>query len=90
MSILKKLFGGGGSASEPDPVQYNDFRITPTPIREGNDFRVSARVEKEVDGETKVHTLIRADTVSGLDTAQEVSIDKAKQVIDALGDRLFE
>ncbi|MEM6759790.1 MAG: HlyU family transcriptional regulator [Pseudomonadota bacterium] len=90
MSLLKKLFGGGGGASEPEPVIYNNYRITPTPIQEGNDFRVSARVEKDFGEETKVHTLIRADTVSGLESAQEVSIDKAKQVIDALGDRLFD
>ncbi|MEL7090313.1 MAG: HlyU family transcriptional regulator [Pseudomonadota bacterium] len=90
MSLLKKLFGGGGSAAEPDPVDYNGYRITPTPMRDGNDYRVCARVEKDFDGETKQHELIRADTVSGLETAQEVSVDKAKQVIDAMGDKLFE
>ncbi len=63
--------------------------MTPTPIREGTRYRVSARIVKEVDGETKTHTLIRADTLESLDAAAEASMAKAKMLIDQQGDRLF-
>ena len=88
MSFLKRLFGGG-ETPEPEPEIYNGFRITPTPIAEGSVYRLSAKIEKEVGGETLTHTLIRADTVGGLDTATEASRDKARQVIDSLGEGVF-
>lgn len=91
MSLLKKLFGGGGGSAEPDAPteEYEGYRITATPISEGQTFRVAATIEKEVSGETKTHKLIRADTVQGLEAAQAASVRKAKQVIDEQGERIF-
>ena len=90
MSLLSKLFGGGGSApKEVAPEAYNGFNIFSDPIREGGQFRVAARIEKEIGGEVKVHQLIRADTLESLDTAIDVTINKAKQVIDEQGDSIF-
>ncbi|WP_300031749.1 HlyU family transcriptional regulator [uncultured Roseobacter sp.] len=93
MSFLKKLFGGGGGGGDKAPdaevVTYKDFRITPTPIAEGNTFRISATIEKDTDGETRSHSLIRADTLQGREAAEEASVSKAKQVIDEQGDRIF-
>ena len=88
MSILKKLFGGG---SEPPAKTetHKEYRITATPISEGNSYRICALIEKEIDGETRTHNLVRADTVQGLDEAQAACIRKAKQVIDEQGDRIF-
>lgn len=88
MSLLKRLFGGSDSP-EPEPELYNGFAITPTPIAEGNVYRISAKIEKEIEGEIKTHTLIRADTIGGLEAATEASLDKARQVIDSLGDGVF-
>lgn len=86
MSIFKKLFGGGSTtASEPKSETHNGFTITPTPIREGSRFRISALIEK--DGKT--HTLIRADVLEDLNAASEASVNKAKQMINEQGDRLF-
>lgn len=86
MSILKRLFGGGSaSAPEPKSETYKDFTITPTPIREGSRYRISALIEK--DGKT--HTLIRADVLEDLNAANEASVGKAKQMIDEQGERLF-
>ena len=92
MTFLKKLFGGaGGSGSKNDALteEYEGYRVTATPIAEGNTFRVSATIEKEIGGDTKQHSLIRADTVQGLDAAQAACFRKAKQVIDEQGDRIF-
>ena len=87
MSFLKKLFGGGGEggAAEVSAEDYEGFLITPTPIKDGTQWRISARIEKG----DQTHTLVRADTVGDAETATEFSIRKAKQVIDEQGDRLF-
>ena len=88
MSLFKRLFGG--AAEEAPADTYKGYRITPRPMREGSDYRVAARIEKEVDGTMRTHNLTRADTVSGKDTADELSIMKAKQLIDQIGDHLFD
>lgn len=86
MSIFKKLFGGGASsAPEARPETYEGFTITPNPIREGATWRIAALIEK--DG--KSHQLIRADTLESHDVAADVSLAKARQMIDEQGDRLF-
>jgi hypothetical protein len=89
MSWLSKLFGGGGdkagSPSGHPPEVYKDFTITPTPIREGSRYRISARVQKG----DQVHTLIRADTLEDEGSAAASSLAKAKQAIDQLGDGIF-
>lgn len=89
MSFLKKLFGGGNSGPEAASEEYKGFQITPTPIAEGNTYRVVATIEKEVDGEVQTHKLVRADTLQGLEEAQKACIRKAKQVIDEQGERIF-
>lgn len=88
MSLLSRLFGKSAPAA-PEPVLHKDFRIFPQPIREGGVFRIAARVEKDVDGQVRVHQLIRADTSPTLDEATSASLAKAKQAIDQLGDAIF-
>lgn len=91
MSILSKLFGRG-PATEPgaQAIDYKDFRVTPDPMREGKHFRIAATIEAEIDGETKTHRLIRADTLESHEAAVEASLAKAKQMIDQMGARLFD
>ena len=88
MSLFKKLFGGS-PPPEPTVEEYEGYRITAEPQREGNDYRVGARIEKDVDGQTLTHSLIRADTMSDLSDAEAASISKAKQMIDQQGDKIF-
>lgn len=92
MSLLSRLFGGGSSsASKPqaDPVAHEDFRIYPEPAKESGGFRIVARIEKDIDGETKTHQMIRADVCNSADEAEEASIAKARQLIDQQGDKIF-
>ncbi len=94
MSLLKKLFGGGDSKSAASektaqPVEYKGFQITPCPISEGGQFRISARIDGVVNGEAKSHTLIRADVIRDQGEAVEASIGKAKQMVDQMGDQIF-
>jgi len=95
MSILSRLFGGGAKrevqdAPAEDPAEsYNGFRIIPAPQEETDGFRVGARIEKDVDGEPKVHQFLRADVLRDRDAAVALSIRKAKQVINEQGARIF-
>ena len=89
MSLFSKLFGGGSAASEPEPETYEGFRIFPEPIKESGGYRLGARIEKEVGGETRVHQLIRADVFQSEEEAMKFSVSKAKQMIDQMGEGLF-
>ena len=92
MSILSRLFGkktATGAPKSENVVTYEDFRITPTPIKESGGYRISARIEKDIDGETKVHNLIRADVVAGEEEAIKAIIRKCQQAIDQMGERIF-
>jgi hypothetical protein len=88
MNLLSRLFGKSAPAA-PEPVLHKGCHIFAQPIKEGSIYRVAARVEKEIGGVTKVHSLIRADTHAALDEATEASVNKAKLAIDQLGDGLF-
>ncbi|TNC47591.1 hypothetical protein FHG66_16215 [Rubellimicrobium rubrum] len=86
-------FFGGKQAKEPDAAlseEHKGFRITPNPIREGGQYRIAARIEKEVAGVLRVHDLVRADTVAAPDEAHALSLAKARQVINERGERLFD
>ncbi|MBB5515336.1 hypothetical protein FHS89_001346 [Rubricella aquisinus] len=87
MSLFSKLFGGAGGSEPPkqESTIYKGFTITPQPMKDGREFRLSALIEK--DGQS--HHLIRAETLGSEDAANDAAIAKAKQVIDQMGDRLF-
>lgn len=93
MSFFKKLFGGGGSASDAvaaEPIEYNGFTIRPAPYAEGGQFQMCGVIEKEINGALKSHRFIRAEKFPGKPEADEFTIQKAKQIIDQMGDRIFQ
>jgi hypothetical protein len=94
MSFWKTLFGGGPkAAAEPrlgEAVEYKGFVIRAAPIAEGGRFLTAGVIEKEVAGERKTHRFIRADTHPTFDAAVSFSLDKARQIIDLQGDRVFD
>lgn len=89
MSLFSKLFGGG-EKPDPKPVEYKGFDIFPDPMAEGGKYRLSARIEKTIDGNRKSYLVIRADVFESRDQAESFSIAKAKQVIDELGKGVFD
>ena len=95
MSLLSRLFGSSfgsdkGAAPEHDPVEYKGYAIFAEPVREGSQWRVAARIEKELDGEARSHSLIRADMLGDPDAAAAESLSKAKRLIDEQGDAIFD
>ncbi|MGH1465125.1 MAG: HlyU family transcriptional regulator [Cognatishimia sp.] len=90
MSLISKLFGSKSKPDEiPEPETHAGFMIFAEPQKDGAVFRVAARIEKEIDGEVKVHSMIRADSFASEAAAKEVTLLKAKALIDQQGDRIF-
>lgn len=94
MSFLKKLFGMGGEGAAKAgkfvaEVEHEGYLIQTAPMRDGSIYRVCGTISKEIDGEMKSHTLIRADTLPSADEASDMTVRKAKQMIKEQGDRLF-
>lgn len=89
MSLFSKLFGGKKPA-EVKPDEHQGFRIFVTPISESGGYRVSARIEKDVDGAVKSYKMIRADVCSSRDEADKTSLLKAQILIDQQGDDIFD
>ena len=94
MSFWKKLFGGGGSgagAEEPagEPEEYNGFTIRATPFTEGGQYQTCGVITREIGGEVKEHRFIRADRFASREDAVDVTLRKARRMIDEQGERIF-
>lgn len=97
MSILSSIlsvFTGGSKSSAPvapaaEPQAHQDCLIYAEPIREGSQYRLAGRIEKQVDGETLQRLFIRADVFTSLDDALECTFRKGRQIIDQNGAALF-
>ena len=91
MPFFSKLFGAAKPAPTKGAAQlHKDFRITPEPIPEDGGFRVAAVIEKDVAGQSKSHLMVRADTATTLEEAQEISLFKAQIFIDQMGEKIFD
>ena len=90
MGWLSDLFGGASKPEVPAGEDYNGFHITPQAMKAGTVWHIAARITFDVDGETKVHDLIRADTLQTQEEAAAASVAKAKQLIDQQGTTIFE
>lgn len=90
MSFFAKLFGKSPSAQPaPEAVEYEGYNIFLALESGEGGYRVGAVIEKDFDGETKSHHMIRADRINSQEEAEQVSINKAKMLIDQMGDRIF-
>jgi hypothetical protein len=87
--LWNRLFSDVAIDPEEDPVEYNGYRIRPTPFPRMGQYQTAGIIEKEVNGEVKEHRFVRAETHSSREEAVAYSIVKAKQIIDEQGDRLF-
>lgn len=89
---LKKAMAGGPANSREvkgETIEYKGYQVTPTPIPEGGQYRVSGIIVKPGEPEQR-HTFIRSDLVAGEDEACNFTLVKARLMIDQLGDRIFE
>ena len=93
MSFWNSLFGGSSAAAvadQPsDPVDYNGFTVRATPFKDGGHYQTAGVIEKEIAGVRREHKFIRADRHASHEDAAAFSLSKARQLIDQMGDRLF-
>ena len=93
MSFLKRFFSGAPGNSSSDVVaeeEYKGHRIAATPMKEGQQWRLHARVSKAFGNETLEHDVIRADLFQSAEDAARHALAKARQVIDESGDRIYQ
>ena len=88
-TLFGKLFGDTDTASSEESIDYKGFTITPQPRKANGGFGVGARIEKDVDGVVQVHQFIRADAVATREGCIELTLNKARQTIDQMGDSIF-
>ncbi len=92
MSLLSKLFGRTpepAPAPAPEPVDHKGYRIFAEPVKTDGGWRVAGRIEREVDGTTRSHILVRADVAGDRDQAVDATLRKCRQIIDQQGDGIF-
>ncbi|MFQ6016987.1 MAG: HlyU family transcriptional regulator [Kiloniellaceae bacterium] len=71
-------------------VEYEGYTIRPASRREGAQWLTAGVITKRFAEGVKEHRFIRAETHGTKDDADAFSVAKAKQIIDELGDRLFQ
>jgi hypothetical protein len=72
-------------AKSSQHYEHKGFSIETQPLKEGGSFRVQGWIRNA----GKEHHFIRADQSHSLEGGHELSLFKAKQCIDQLGDQLF-
>jgi hypothetical protein len=92
MSIWSALFGrrpAAETAKAAEPVEYKGFIIRAAPYRNNGAYQTAGTIEREVDGVRKEHRFIRADAYASYEDAVSFTLNKARQIIDLQGERMF-
>ena len=93
MSFLKKLFGGGktpdADASSGPSESHAGFTIVATPYETNGRWQLCGIISREKDGVLQEHRFVRADNFGTRAEAEEMTLFKARQIIDQMGDRIF-
>ena len=93
MSLWKRLFGSSSAdkgAAESPPEVYNGFTIRAAPFKSGPSYQVAGVIEKEIAGVRREHRFIRANSSPSYEDAMTFSLNKARQIVDLQGERMFE
>jgi hypothetical protein len=93
LSFLRALFGGGlgvKPAQAADPVEYKGYVIRAAPFANNGHYQTAGTIEREVDGVRKEHRFIRADAYAAYDDAVNFTLNKARQIVDLQGEKIFE
>ena len=91
MSFWSALFGGRTEAAKTaDPVEYKGFIIRATPYKNNGHYQTAGTIEREIGGVRKEHRFIRADAYAAYDDAVTFTVNKARQIIDLQGEKIFE
>jgi len=92
MSFWNALFGrrpAAEIAKASDPVEYKGFVIRAAPYKNNGAYQTAGTIAREIGGVRKEHRFIRADTYASYDDAVNFTLNKARQIIDLQGERMF-
>ena len=95
MSFFSALFGrrGAGAPAETArvsaPVEYKGFIIRAAPYKNNGHYQTAGIIEREFDGMHQKHRFVRADAYATYEDAVTFTINKARQIIDLQGERIF-
>ena len=90
LSFLRTLFGSGAtSAKAAEPVEYKGFVICAAPYKNNGHYQTAGTIAREIGGVRKEHRFIRADAYAAYDDAVAFTLNKARQIIDLQGDKIF-
>jgi len=87
------MLGANGHDNPPAVAaegEHGGYHIAARPTAENGGWRVSGTISGEIDGETRTVTFVRADTYGSQAVAAEMTLLKARRLIDEQGRRLFE
>ena len=96
MSFFSSLFGrGSASGSEATakaaaPVEYKGYVISAAPFKSNGQYQTAGTIAREIDGVRKEHRFIRADAYASYDDAVNFTQNKARQIVDLQGDKIFD
>lgn len=95
MSFWKSLFGGGKATSDAPSaparsVEHEGYLIEAAPYPAEGQFQIAGTISKTIDGVRREHRFVRADRCVAIEDAAEMSIRKGKQIVEQMGDRIFE
>ena len=93
MSIFSALFGRRGTAAAErlsDPVEYNGYVIRAAPYKNNGHYQTAGVIARDIGGVRKEHRFIRADSYASYDDAVTFTLNKARQIIDLQGERIFD
>ena len=93
MSFFSALFGrrgGAGAAKMSDPVEYKGYVIRAAPYFDNGHYQTAGVIAREIEGVRKEHRFIRADAHASYDDAVTFTLNKARQIIDLQGERMFD
>ena len=87
------MMGRNGGDNPPAAVAettYQGYTITATPSEDPGGWRVRGRIATEQDGTPQSTTFVRADVYGSQDVAAEMTLAKARRLIDEQGTGLFQ
>jgi hypothetical protein len=91
MSLWSALFGRRAeTAKAADPVEYKGFIIRAAPYKNNGNYQTAGTIERETGGVRQEHRFIRADAYAAYDDAVAFTVNKARQIIDLQGEKIFE
>ena len=95
MSFWSALFGGGAKSAKmaakvSEPVEYQGYVIVAAPYKNNGHYQTAGTIAREIGGVRKEHRFIRADAYVSYDDAVNFTLNKARQIVDLQGERMFD